>query len=77
MGGAWAFWRPYRPLIAAAPRLTVWSDKHVNSISTGLTAPTAGALKLWQEIEPRSEELLRNALLTAQREIDRYVRECL
>ncbi|MEJ8821533.1 hypothetical protein WKW80_05715 [Variovorax humicola] len=75
--GAWVTWRPYRALLRAAPQLTIWTDKHVNTIRAGLAAPQAGAVKLWEEIQPRSHELLTAALLTAQREIDRYVRECL
>ena len=51
------------------------ATKHVNTIRAGLAAPGAGAVKLWQEIEPRAQELLTAALLSAQREIDRYVRE--
>ena len=74
---AWATWAPYLPLLQAAPRLTIWSDKHASTIRAGLAAPGAGAVKLWREIEPRSQQLLTAALLTAQREIDRYVRECI
>ena len=51
--------------------------KHVDLIRAGLVAPTAGVVKLWQQIEPRAGQLLNAALLTAQREIDRYVTECL
>ena len=75
--GAWATWRPFGSLLRAAPQLTIWSDQHVNLIRAGLVAPTAGVVKLWQQIEPLAEQLLNAALLTAQREIDRYVSECL
>jgi len=75
--GAWATWRPFGSLLRAAPQLTIWSDQHVNLIRAGLVAPTAGVVKLWQQIEPLAEQLLNAALLAAQREIDRYVSECL